>query len=417
MKINVYNKAFRSICESQKENQKYLIQDSKIRDEFKENSRIRYLSDFSDYPVTKNNEVKYYSLGEEMFEDIIKELKKAQKYIFLEFFIISPGKLWNSILEILKEKAASGVDVRIMYDALGCFTRLSKSYPKELEKNGIKCVVFKKINPIPSIIMKNRDHRKIIVIDGKVAFTGGMNIGDEYININSKYGHWKDSGIRISGDGVWNFTVMYLTNWKAFRNEDIDFKKFKYDFKDSKVQNGYVIPYGESSLDDVLTCEDVYLNIINQANDSVYIFTPYLIVDKRMCDAIQLAVKRGVDVRIIIPGIPDKKIVYALTEAYAKNFLNYGVKIYKYIPGFLHSKVLIADNHIAVVGTINMDYRSLHLYFECGCYLENVDVIKDIKSDFDNTISKSYQITKENAKPNIFKILFQVILRIFAPLM
>ena len=209
--------------------------------------------------------------------------------------------MWNSILEVLEEKVKNGVDVRVMYDDLGCVSTLDKEYPKVLEKKGIKCLAFNRLNPVAGVIMNNRDHRKILVIDGKVAFSGGINIADEYINENKKYGHWKDNAIKISGDGVWNFTVIFLTMWNAFRNEDKDFKKFKVDFKDKTLSNGYVAPYAETPLDVEATGEDIYLNIINQANHYVYIFTPYLIIDTDMINSLSLAAKRGVDVRIVIP--------------------------------------------------------------------------------------------------------------------
>ena len=232
---------------------------------------------------------------------MLEELKKAEKFIFFEYFIIKHGIMWNSILEILEEKAKKGLDVRVMYDDVGCISTLENSYPKKLEKKGIKCIVFNKLHPISGVIMNNRDHRKILVIDGKVAFSGGINIADEYININSPYGHWKDNGIKISGDAVWNYTVMFLTMWNAFDKRDENFNKYKYNIKDKKMNNGYVVPYAETPLDNEITGEDVYLNIINQADKYVYIITPYLIIDTDMINSLCLAAKRGVDVRIVIP--------------------------------------------------------------------------------------------------------------------
>ncbi len=411
------SKVLKRITKSETENKKYLIQDKKIYDEFKNNSRLRYISDFSGYPVTKNNEISYYKLGDLAFDVIIEELKKAEKYIFFEYFIVAKGKMWNSILEVLKEKASKGVDVRVMYDDFGCISTLKSSYPKELEKYGIKCVVFNKLNPIAGIIMNNRDHRKILVIDGKVAFSGGINIADEYININSKYGHWKDNCIKILGDAVWNYTVMFLSLWNSYRNDDNDFTKFKYNFKNSKINNGYVVPYAESPLDEEINGEHIYLNIINQANNYVYIFTPYLIIDTDLINALTLAAKRGVDVKIIIPGIPDKKIVYTLSESYVEPLIKGGVKVYKYTPGFVHSKVFISDDHIATVGTINLDYRSLYLHFECGCYFEDVNIIDSIKDDFLETLNKSQEIIVKEANLKFIKSIWQAFLRLFAPLM
>ena len=409
------SKTLKSIKQSEKESMKYLKQDDNIK--FENNSRLKYLTNFSGYPATKNNDVTYYPIGEKAFEAMLEELKKAEKFIFFEYFIVAHGEMWHSILEILEEKASKGVDVRVMYDDFGCISTLDKSYPQELEKKGIKCIAFNRLNPIAGVIMNNRDHRKILVIDGKVAFSGGINIADEYINLNSKYGHWKDNGIKISGDAVWNYSVMFLTMWNAFRKDDNDFKKFKYDFSNKENKKGCAVPYAETPLDEEVTGEDVYLNIINQANKYVYIFTPYLIIDTDMINALNLAVKRGVDVRIVIPGIPDKKIVYTLSESYVEPLVKGGVKIYKYKKGFVHSKVFVSDDNIATVGTINMDYRSLYLHFECGCYFEDSPIIQNIKDDLVNTIQISHEISKEESKANFFKSLFQAILRFVAPLM
>ena len=411
------SKVLKNIKKIEKENKKYLVQDKRVRKKFKDKGKLKYLSDFTGYPVTINNDIKYYSIGEEVFEEMLIELKKAEKFIFFEYFIVAHGKMWNSILEILEEKAANGVDVRVMYDDLGCISTLKSSYPKELKKKGIKCVVFNNLNPIAGVIMNNRDHRKILVIDGKVAFSGGINIADEYINAIDRFGHWKDNGIKIEGEAVWNYSVMFLTMWNAYKNEDKDFKKFKYNFMDKKADNGFACPYGETPLDDEITGEDIYLTIINQAKEYVYIFTPYLIIDTDMINALSLAAKRGVDIRIVIPGIPDKKIVYTVSESYVETLVKNGVKVYKYTPGFVHSKVFVSDDTIATVGTINMDYRSLYLHFECGLYLEDVKCIKDIKSDLVKTISVSHEVSKEEASPNIIKGIWQAILRLCAPLM
>lgn len=410
------SKILKSITESERTSKKYLIQDEKVKAEFKNKSHLNYLCDFAGYPISKNNDVKYYPLGEEMFKDMIRELKSAKNFIFMEFFIIGYGEMWSSILKILEEKARDGVDVRVMYDDAGCIATLNNNYYKELESKGIKCMAFNPLNPISGVIMNNRDHRKILVIDGKVAFSGGVNISDEYINVTSPYGHWKDTGVKIVGDAIWNLTVMFLTMWNATRKEDKDFKKYKYAFKDLKERVGYVCPYGETPLDDEEVGKDIYLNIINQANDYVYITTPYLIIDTDVINALTLAAKRGVDVRIIIPGIPDKKITYTLSESYIETLINGGVKIYKYTPGFVHAKVFVSDDHIATVGTLNLDYRSLYLHFECGVYLEDVKCIKNIKADLDDTIAKSHNVTKKEARVGILKNIWQTILRLFAPL-
>ena len=410
------SKVLDSIVKNEKKMSNYFKQDEKIKKEINNNSRIRYITDYVNYPATTNNDISYYPLGEKAFPEMLKELKKAKNFIFFEYFIVAHGKMWDSILEILKEKASQGVDVRVMYDDFGCLSTLKPNYPQELESYGIKCVAFNRLSPISGIIMNNRDHRKILVIDGRVAFSGGINIADEYINEEEKYGHWKDNGIKITGDAVWNFTVMFLTMWNSFKKDDKSFEEFKY--KHEKTENkGIVIPYGETPLDNEITGQNIYLNIINQANDYVYICTPYLIVDTDMINALTLAAKRGVDVRIIIPGIPDKKIVYSLSESYVEPLVKDGVKVYKYTPGFVHGKVFVADDKIATVGTINLDYRSLYLHFECGVYMENTKCIKDIKKDMVETIEKSKELTKKDVTPSFIKAMFQSLLRLVAPLM
>ena len=411
------NKFIKNITREEKSSKKYLIQDEKIRSKFEKNSSIRYISDYSKFPVTTNNDVDYFSLGDYALDTILDELKKAEKFIFLEYFIIHEGKMWNSMLEILEEKAKSGVEVRVMYDDLGCLTTLKSNYFKKLEKKGIKCVAFNRLKPFAGVVMNNRDHRKILVIDGKVAFSGGINLADEYINIGSKYGHWKDNCIRVKGDAVWNYTVMFLTLWNASRKDhDDDFEKYKYKYKDTNINKGFVVPYGENPLDGETTGEDIYLNIINNANDYVYIFTPYLIIDTDVIDALALASKRGVDVRIVIPEIPDKKTVYTVSGSYIEPLVNAGVKVYKYTPGFVHAKVFVSDDKRATVGTLNMDYRSLYLHFECGCYFEDHKVIEDIKKDTLETIEKS-RLVNNDKKPGHVRSFWQSILRLFAPLM
>jgi len=411
------SKTLKNIIKSEKESKKYLIKENNLKEEIKNNTNLKYLYNYVGYPITKNNNVEYYPIGEIAFKNIIKELKKAEKFIFLEYFIINHGIMWNKILEILKTKVLEGVEVRVMYDDAGCFTLLKKSYYKELENLGIKCVVFNKLNPISGVILNNRDHRKILIIDGKVAFSGGINLSDEYINIISKHGHWKDNAFKLEGPAVWTYTVMFLSLWNAFKKEDKDYTKYKNDVKNITKHQGYAVPYGDSPLDEEQTGEDIYLNIINQAKNYLYIFTPYLIIDTDIINSLILASKKGVDVKIIIPGVPDKKIVYTLTESYLEKLTKGGVKIYKYTPGFIHSKVFLSDDKIGTVGTFNLDYRSLYLHFECGIYLEEVKSIKEIKEDFKETLKKCHQVTIKEATPGFFKSIWQTILRFFAPLM
>lgn len=410
-----HSKVLKNIKRLENESKKYLVNTYKVSSNVNSNS-LNYISN-AGFPISNNSDVTYYSLGEIAFDAIIEELKKAKSFIFIEYFIISKGIMWNRILDILKDKVKEGVEIRVMYDDAGCLATLDKSYNRELENLGIKCVVFNKLGPVSGVIMNNRDHRKILIIDGLVAFSGGINLSDEYININSPHGHWKDNSVKVIGGAVWSYTVMFLTLWNAFKNEDIDFKKYKHNFKYKENNDSIVVPYCDTPLDNERTGEDIYLNIINQAKNYIYIFTPYLIIDTDMINSLILASKRGVDVRIVIPGVPDKKIVYTLTESYLDILIKDGVKIYKYTPGFIHSKVFVADDNIATVGTINLDYRSLYLHFECGLYLEKAKVIQDIKQDLINTINKSHLVLESEVRPKFLKAIWQAILRLFAPLM
>lgn len=411
-----HNKLIKSILKEEEKSKEYLTQDKKIIQDINDRSHIRYISEYAKFLISKDNDITYFPLGDYAIESMIKELKKAKKFIFFEYFIVKEGVMWNSILDVLIEKANEGVEVRVMYDDFGCLTKLDKHYYKKLREKGIKCVPFNRLKVFGGIVKNNRDHRKILVIDGKVAFSGGINISDEYININSKFGHWKDNCFYVKGNAVWNYTVMFLTLWNAITHEDDDYSKYKYKYKNKK-NTGIVAPYGANPLDANRPGEDIYLNIINQANKYVYILTPYLIIDTGLINALILAAKRGVDVRIVIPGIPDKKAVYSISESYTETLVKGGVKVYKYTPGFVHSKVFVSDDIKATVGTINMDYRSLYLHFECGCYFEEHSVIKDIKDDLDNTIESSHLITKEEAKTKPLKAFKQSVLRLFAPLM
>ncbi len=413
------SKRLKSINKEIEDSWKYLKQDSKVKKEIEKYgyTDLKYISDFAKFPVTKNNKVDYYSIGDDAFPVMLEELKKAKKFIFIEYFIINQGIMWNSILEILKDKAQNGVDVRVIYDDMGSLAMLPSNYPKHLESFGIKCIAFNELKPFAGVIMNNRDHRKMTIIDGHTAFSGGINISDEYINLVHPHGHWKDNVIRIKGEAVWNFTVMFLSIWNSYRKDDLDYKKFKYQFKTLSKEKGYVAPYGESPLDDEVVGEDVYLNMINEAKKYVYIYTPYLIIDTDMINALTRSAKKGVDVRLVVPGIPDKKVVYSLTKSYFETLIKGGVKIYQYTEGFVHSKVFISDNVVATVGTINLDYRSLYLHFECGVLMREVKAIKDIYKDITQAMEKSHQVTKEEVHSKFFKNLWQAILRLFAPLM
>ena len=324
--------------------------------------------------------------------------------------------MWDAILDVLREKVKEGVDVRVMYDDLGSFFTLSGSYARKLEEEGIKCIPFNRINPIVSIILNHRDHRKIMVIDGKVAFSGGVNLADEYINVKVIHGKWKDNIIRIKGKAVWSYTVMFLTHWNSLRHQDDDYTKFKVDSTATEF-DGYIAPYGESPLEEEATAQNVYLSILSQATDYCYIYTPYLIIDTEMINALILAAKRGVDVRLITPGIPDKKIVFAITRSYYYLLIEGGVKIIEYPPGFVHAKVFVADDIIATVGTVNLDYRSLYIHFENGTYLYKSSKILDIKKDYLETLEQGHEVTLEEAHNGPVKEFLLSVLRLFAPMM
>ncbi len=385
---------------------------------------FHYLSQVCGYPVYRSESTKYYEIGESYYKDLLEDIKAAKHFIFMEYFIVQEGKMFTPILEVLKQKAKEGLDVRFIYDDFGSASILPIGYHNKLEQYGIQCIAFNKFVPFISVAMNNRDHRKITVIDGHTAYTGGINLADEYINEKMRFGHWKDTGIRVKGDAVWNFTVMFLQIWNINRMTDTDFEKFRPKvyrhelvIDKEEYDTGFVQPYADTPLDGEITGENVYLNIINTAKDYVYIFTPYLIIDYEMVTAITLAAKRGVDVRIVTPGIPDKKIVNAVTKSYYSLLIKAGVRIFEYTPGFLHAKVVCSDDVIAAVGTINMDYRSLYLHFEDGVLLYKTKSLKAIKQDMDETIQKSREISYEmSEKGKAFGIL-KALLRLFAPLM
>lgn len=378
----------------------------------------QYLNNLSGYPVYKNTEVFYYPVGEKMYEGMIEELEKAEHFIFLEYFIISEGVMWDRILEILTRKAKEGLDVRLIYDDWGCLTVLPPGYAWEMERRGIKCMSFNHVVPFLSLVMNNRDHRKIIVIDGHTAFNGGINLSDEYINEKERFGHWKDTGVKIVGEAVWNFTAMFLEMWNAFRKTDKEVDQFRPHayHQEPFANDGYVQPFADTPLDGESVAENVYLEIINQARRYVYIFTPYLILDNEMKTALCLAAKRGVDIRLVTPGVPDKKLTYRLTRSNYRPLLDAGVRIYEYTPGFLHAKSYVCDDEFGIVGTINMDYRSLYLHFECGTLFYRSRAVKDLKEDALKTIELSREVSKKDNKSGVIGKLLNAVLQILAPM-
>lgn len=401
----------------------YLMQDERVMENVAKESRdlcstAKYLGHTISFPVYDRCETEYFPVGEKAFRSMLKELDKAEKFIFIEYFIIEDGLMWNAVLEILKEKAKKGVEVRVMYDGTCCFKLLPYSYPQQLKEMGIKAKIFSPIVPILSIHQNNRDHRKIMVIDGRVAFTGGVNLADEYINEVKRYGHWKDTAVMIKGQAVKSFTAMFLELWnidKKAENEEVS----EY-FPDCPAESagGYVIPYGDTPLDKENTGQQVYIDILSQADRYVYIMTPYLILDGEITNALKTTAKRGVDVRIIMPHIPDKKYAFYLARSYYVELMKAGVKIYEYKPGFVHAKQFVSDDSKAVVGSINLDYRSLFLHFECGLYMYGTDSVKDIKEDFDHTFEKCFRMDeKYYYNINIVKRIIGRVLRLIAPLM
>ena len=357
----------------------------------------RYVHKNGNFPVYQNTRVKYFPLGEDKFAAMLEELEKAEKFIFMEYFILKEGYMWEKILEILEEKAKAGVEIRVMYDGTCAMFDLPYKYPEELKAKGIQCKMFAPIQPILSTHYNNRDHRKILVIDGKVGFTGGINIGDEYINRVVKYGHWKDTAVMLEGGAVQGLTMMFLHMWNVSEKK-VEFGKYLQKEEKNMQAPGFVMPYGDSPFDDELIGETVYMDILNRAKEYVHIMTPYLIIDQRMITALTFAAKRGVDVKLILPHVPDKKFAFALAKSHYKELLKAGVKIYEYTPGFVHAKVFTSDYEKAVVGTINLDYRSLYLHFECAAFLYQVDEIENIEKDFQETLAKCQEITLENMK-------------------
>lgn len=419
------NKFKRKVEQVYNESKDTLIQDEGIINEL-ENidksvaNQAKYTSKYAMSPVYKNTTTEYLSPGEEFFDRLIKELKKAKRYIFMEYFIVHEGKMWNEILDILEEKAKEGVDVRMIYDDMGCLTTLPYKYNEQIEKRGIKCQVFNPFVPFLSIILNNRDHRKITVIDGHTGFTGGTNLADEYINEVVRFGYWKDASIMIKGEAVWNLTVMFLQVWSFNTGEKINYSDFKVlDEHELDIESdGYVQPYADSPLDDEIVGENVYLNIINKAKDYVYISTPYLIIDNELVTALTLAAKSGVDVRIITPHIEDKWYAHIVTRAYYPQLIKAGVKIYEYTPGFIHSKTVVSDDIVGTVGTINFDYRSLYLHFECGVWLYKTKSVMQIKDDYIKMIDICTRITLEACRHiKLYDRILTAILRVFAPLM
>ncbi len=377
---------------------------------------VHYLNKSGCFPAYDGTAVEYFPSGEAKFASLLEELEKAEHFIFMEYFIIEEGRMWGQILDILICKAKAGVDVRVMYDGMCEMKQLPGNYRKLMEAQGIRTKAFAPIIPVLSSHYNYRDHRKILVIDGQVAFNGGVNLADEYINQVERFGHWKDAAIKLCGDAVQSFTLLFLQMW------NLDEKTQDYSFCHMPARraegSGFVIPYGDCPLDEDKVGEMVYMDMLNRATDYVHIMTPYLILDGEMETALKYAAQRGVDVKLILPGIPDKKAAYALAKTHYDALTDAGVQIYEYTPGFVHSKVFVSDDRKAVVGTINLDYRSLYHHFECATYLYKTDCIPGIERDFQETLVKCRKVTKESIRnEKLFYKLLGGVMKFIAPLM
>lgn len=422
--IRLMKKRLAFLMESTKDS---IQQDPEVLEALKEKdpgaaALAKYMSRGSCCPVYSGTGTKYYPLGDDMWPDMLEDLESAKDFIFMEFFIIDEGLMWGKILEILAKKAQEGVDVRLMYDGTCEFSTLPHDYPARLQALGIKCKMFSPVTPFLSTSYNYRDHRKICVVDGKTAYTGGVNLADEYINHIERFGHWKDTALRVEGKAVASFTLLFLQMWCVYERE-LDIDRYEIDryikapCPVPEDAGGFVIPYGDCPLDSDKVGERVYMDILNRAKDYVYIMSPYLILDGEMETALKFAAERGVDVRLVLPGIPDKITPWALAKTHYRSLLDSGVKIYEYSPGFVHAKVFVADDSQAVVGTINLDYRSLYHHFECAAYMHGCSCIKDIKADVLDTISKCAPVGKDFYTKEKFRLkLLGFIMKAVAPL-
>lgn len=402
----------------------YMVQDETLVEELRIDkpanvNLVRFLSNQVSFPVYGDTKTKYFPLGEDKFEELLIQLKRAEKFIFLEYFIVEEGIMWNAVLNILRQKVEEGVEVRFMYDGMCSMDQLPYNYPKRMHAVGIQCKMFSPIRPILSTHQNNRDHRKILVIDGRVGFTGGVNLADEYINRKERFGHWKDTAIMIEGDAVQSMTIMFLQMWNVNVKQKERFDQYLTVKSDTRKRElGYVIPYGDSPFDNENVGEEVYFHIINHAKKYVHIMSPYLIVDNEMLTTLTYTAKCGVEVIIIVPNIPDKRYVLDVGKTYYTELIEAGVHIYEYTPGFVHAKVFVSDDDTATVGTINLDYRSFYLHFECGVFIYKNPTVQDIEQDFQNTLKKCKKVTIKDVRNRSRRSkIVGNLMRLFAPLL
>lgn len=372
----------------------------------------------SNAEVYDQTDSQFFASGEEMWQQMLEDLKRAEKFIFLEYYIVDEGLMWDSILEILEEKASQGVEVKMLYDDIGCMVTLPGDYTVYLRSKGIDAHKFNKVIPRMTVAYNNRDHRKILVIDGQISYTGGINLADEYINHIERFGHWKDSGIRIDGPATQAFTRLFLMNWYINRGEISDFDQYHLE-NQTRSGSGLCIPYGSGPKPIYKTKvgKIVYQNLINQAEDFVYITTPYLIIDYDLTEDIKNAAMRGVDVRIVTPHIPDKKLIQLVTRGAYPDLLSAGVRIFEYTPGFIHSKQMIVDDRFAAVGTINLDYRSLVHHYENAVLLYKTESITDIRKDFEGIFEQSQEIFSDTINPTWYQMMIKEVTQLFAPML
>ena len=394
----------------------------KLQDEIPKAGGISsYLTSYAKYPVYQNTDMTYYDEAVKGLNAQLEAMKKAEKFIFMEYHAIEDEEAWHRIQRVLEERVKAGVEVRVFYDDMGSIGFVNMDFARKLESVGIQCRVFNPFSPGFNMFLNNRDHRKITVIDGKVGFTGGYNLANEYFNITHPYGMWKDTGVRMEGDAVRSLTVAFLEMWNAASNthpDEMDMAQYLQPYSYQAKQCGYIQPYADSPLDNEQVGEEVYISMINKAEKYCWFMTPYLIITDEMTHALALAAKRGVDVRIITPGIPDKKLIYSVTRSFYNGLVINGVRVFEWTPGFCHAKMCVADDCMATCGTINMDYRSLYHHFENGCFMAGCDVVLDIRHDLEQTMSECREVTDQYKEGRSATLrLGQLFLRLFAELL
>ena len=400
---------------------KLLRQDGKVFKNLEDDDQfsfINYMYKYGNYPIYDNSKATYFPDGKLFLDDLLIELKKAKKTIFLEFFIIEKGVMWDQILEILKSKVNEKVEVRVLYDGMCSLCLLPSYYPKKLEKMGIKCKVYSPIKNIISTYQNHRDHRKICIIDGNVLYTGGINIGDNYIHVKNDYGYWKDAAVKLTGESVKTYLCTFLEMWNLTEKDNENFSKYFSNYSTTKKESGYILPFVDQPFSKERITKNTYLNVINTATKYIHIITPYLVLDTELLNQFIYAAKRGIEIQIIMPNIPDKKSVYYLGRSYYQELIESGIEIYEYLPGFTHAKVVVSDSNKAVVGSTNLDYRSLYLQYESNIYFYKNDIVSDIENDFQKTKSECKKITISELKgTSLIKKIIGKILRLFAPLL